>query len=151
MRISPCGPPIYLLSLIFVHMGLKFHLTLTTNAHSISPARHKALSICRCTGSGQRDRRYLGVKDGRWLQFNQHDVIVHSVLVILGVSNDLFCINELLTTLKNMNIVFTKANLEFPALKDKGFLSIPVEVCLYQAESFEHTKTDSIFLKHPVV
>ena len=140
---------IHFVSLIFTHGQVP--LTLTTNAHSISPARNKALSICRCTGSGQRDCGYLGVKDGRWLQFNQHDVIIHSVLVIVWVSNDLFCINKLLTTLKDINIVFTKANLESSALKDKRFLHIPVEVFLYQTESSEHKNTDIIFLKHPVL
>ena len=88
-------------------------------AHSIYPVRQKALSTCKCTGSWQRDSGHLRVEGDRWFQFNQHDILILCVFVVLGVADDLFCINELFISFKD--ILFSNENLDSPITTEKHF------------------------------
>lgn len=90
---------------------------LTTIAHGVSPSRDEALGASSCTGTGQRNGGHASIEGGRGAQLNQHNVIVNGVCIVLGVADDLGGVDELLTTLKDLNVVFSQTHLDAAKLK----------------------------------
>lgn len=68
---------------------LLLQVTLTPSTQGVPPARDEALGTSSRTGFWQRDRRHSRVEGGWRAQFNQHDVVIHSVWVVSGVADDL--------------------------------------------------------------
>lgn len=102
-----------------------FQVTLTATALGVAPARDETLGTNSCTTCWQRDSGYLIVESGRWVQFNQHDVIIQGLSVVLGMDDDLGCFDELLIALKDLNVVCSQAHLHSAGLKGYKFSKSP--------------------------
>ena len=92
--------------------GEDVRVPLTAAAQGVAPARDEALSARGCTGAGQSQGGHPGIDDRRRGEFDQQDVIVQSPAAVLGVADDLGCVDELLTTFHNVNVVFTEPHLD---------------------------------------
>lgn len=110
-------------------MALLFQVTLTPDALGISPARDEALGTSSWTGFWQSDSRHSRVEGGRRAQFDQHDVVIDSVCVVSGVADDLGCIDELFSTLRDCDVVLSQTHLDSAGLKDAQFCEDQLELC----------------------
>lgn len=97
---------------------LLFQVTLTAIALGVAPARDEALGTSRCTRPWQGDGGHSRVDGGGGAQFNQHDVIIDGVGIVLGVADDLGRVNELLIAFNNFNVVLSQTHLDSAGLKN---------------------------------
>ena len=92
--------------------GEDVRVPLTATAQGVAPAGDEALGACGSTGTGQSQGGHPGIDDRRRGEFDQQDVIVQSPAAVLGVADDLGRIDELLTTLQDINVVFSQPHLD---------------------------------------
>lgn len=104
---------------------VSFHISLvarTSSGAHVSPSRDQAAAISWCTAWRQRNSPNVGVQRGGSAQLDQHDVIVQSIAVETGMSDDLRGVDELLSALKDINVVLTQTHLDTSENRDKWLL-----------------------------
>lgn len=77
-----------------------------------APARDQTLGACGGTAFWQGDGMHVLIKLCRLSQFDQHDVIVDGVTIILRVANDDSRSNELLRAVLVTDVVLTQTQLD---------------------------------------
>lgn len=92
--------------------GEDVRVPLTATAQGVAPAGDDALGARGSTGTGQSQGGHPGTDDRRRREFDQQDVIVQSPAAVLGVADDLGRVDELLTTLQDVNVVFSQSHLD---------------------------------------
>jgi len=91
-------------------LKVSFHINsvarTSTGAH-VSPSRDQAAGTRWSTAWREGNGLNVAVQRGGTAQLDQHDVIVQSIAVVTGVSDDLIGVDELLGALSDVNVVLT--------------------------------------------
>lgn len=102
-----------------IHAESVMHEVRTSGGAHVSPSRDQAVGTSWSTAWRQRNGLNVAVQSGGAGQLDQHDVIVQSIAVVTGVSNDRFGVDELLGALSGVNVVLTQAHLDTSENRDK--------------------------------
>lgn len=89
-----------------------FRTRLTAIGGRVAPSRHQAVLIGHGAARRQGHGLDVAVEGGGAAQFDQHDVVVQVVAVVLRVLDQLGSINPLLGALIRSDVVLTKTHLD---------------------------------------
>lgn len=93
-------------------LTLSFLMSLTSISRCVSPSGHQAVFISHGAAGGQGHSLDVAVEGGRAAQFDQHDVVVQVVAVVLWVLDHLGTIDPLLSALVDSNVVLAETDLD---------------------------------------
>ncbi|KAG7240989.1 hypothetical protein INR49_026167 [Caranx melampygus] len=85
---------------------------LTAIGGHVAPAGHHAVLVGRWAASGKSHGLDVAVEGGGTAQFDQHDVVVQVVAVVLWVLDHFGAIDPLLSALVHSNVVLAKTDLD---------------------------------------
>lgn len=91
---------------------LSFQTQLTAVGRHVAPPWHQAVLVGNWAARGQGHGLDVVVEGGGAAQFDQHDVVVQVVAVVLGVLDQLGRVNPLLGALVHSDVVLTKTDLD---------------------------------------
>lgn len=86
--------------------------SLTSRAAHVAPSRDQTRGSRVSAARGQGHGADVAVQGGGIAQLDQHDVIVQVTAVVVGMTDDLSRVDELLGALVHFNVVLTKTNLD---------------------------------------
>lgn len=109
---------------------LSFQTQFTAVGRCVAPTRHKAVLVSNGAARGQSHSLDIAIEGGRAAQFDQHDVVIQVVAVVLWVLNNLGSINPLLGALIHSNVVLTKTDLDTTGCrKGRQFNACFLNIC----------------------
>lgn len=93
-------------------MCLRPQTQLTAIGGHVAPARHHAVLVGHGAASGQSHGLDVAVEGGGTAQFDQHDVVVQVVAVVLWVLDHFGTIDPLLSALVHSDVVLAETHLD---------------------------------------
>lgn len=86
--------------------------SLTAVGRCVAPSRHQTVLISHGAARGKGHSLHVAVEGGRVAQFDQHDVVVQVVAVVIWVPDQHGSINPLLGSIIYSDVVLTKTDLD---------------------------------------